>query len=114
MKEIKFRYVFKRKDDGHIYMIIASIDVIEEGNEHLLAMLKNEKWKMIGKDLYIGLKDKNRKEIYEGDIVEGIWINVYTGKTKKKRMVIKDIRAIPDYVECKIIGNIYENPELLR
>jgi uncharacterized phage protein (TIGR01671 family) len=82
---------------------------------------------------YTGLKDKNGVEIYEGDIVE-IDNFPYEIDFHGGAFHVRDIRARDenfgedgeDYyyfhddllVEhrfiCKVIGNIYENPELLE
>ena len=69
---------------------------------------------------YTGLKDKNDKEIYEGDIVEkkegrGVVEFHYFGTWHAKEPLTG--RSLPlggDLAHVEIIGNIYENPELLK
>jgi len=76
---------------------------------------------------FTGLKDKNGKEIYEADVVRHFdeisgsvqWSGYGMGKnrwipayTDGKRVLVRDADNVCEYVE--IIGNIYENPELLK
>lgn len=124
MREIKFRVWVKEKKAIFEVILIdyvtKKVTYLLERVGHLLS-IRDAKFNDVEFMQYTGLEDKNGKEIYEGDIV-----TLHNSRYKvifnmeQARFVLRDDKfemEIPftnnNNERMEIIGNIYENPELL-
>ena len=123
MREIKFRAWIKEKKVIFEVILIdyvtKKVTYIVERIGHLLN-IRHDKFNDVELMQYTGLKDKNGKEIYEGDIfhigdkkilyvVEWIDCGLKGKQIRNKSCIGLDYWK--DDIE--VIGNIYENPELI-
>ncbi len=128
MREIKFRAWDKNKNKMY------QVRGINFDNEDL--WLKINETQIMGANLfevelmqYTGLKDKNGKEIYKGDILQFYNDVDYIIKPGYAKVVFKDgafcckhFKYGTEYLanmdmsdmDITVVGNIYENPELLK
>jgi len=135
MREIKFRAFdgdkkemilpeYAEREDFHILADGQIVETHEYGYErHELTSKRPNSWVLMQ---HTGLKDKNGKDIYEGDIVnQEKWISV--GVYKQTIGIVK-YACCKFYSDCieewegshaelngnaEVVGNIYENPNLL-
>ncbi len=132
MREIKFRAW--DMIDKEMFPL-ANIDIALINNEGSMVKRKcyYHEMKHIKVMQYIGPKDKNGKEIYEGDIVEnnnGVYLKIYWNeellqfrqrvynKNNVEELGYEFDKDYPTDLDLgfnlkKVIGNIYENKELL-
>src|SRR6187551_2136878 len=139
MRELKFRcfyrgemYEVKELSQGIVSSIEMTIDsefrIVSPDSEHMKGLMQ-----------YTGLKDKNGVEIYEGDIItfgrdrnycvvfqDGAFTLMHHGRLKSSdHPGLKEIDGTPLRwglisrvkelnFEAEVIGNIYQNPELLN
>lgn len=124
MREIKFRAWHKEKK---IIGEVLGIDILHKEiffSDEDVDCYEHTDFKDIELMQYTGLKDKNNKEIYEGDIVKlrtNHGIGVVKNYDEWGAFVVEYIKPRPLAVlgtnyykeDIEVIGNIYENPELL-
>jgi uncharacterized phage protein (TIGR01671 family) len=127
VREIRFRAWNKENNQMEL------VDFLGENTLHI----KNSEWEN-REDFelmqYTGLKDKNDKEIYEGDIVKytdgelirrtgqitfdcyGFMMEEILKPNSREMPQIDFLGNIDDFEEFvfEVIGNIYQNPEILE
>jgi uncharacterized phage protein (TIGR01671 family) len=119
-REIKFRAWVNKEEMVYLYNW-----GFEEEKAHIIFYSPIRMKGSVELMQYTGLTDKNGKEIYEGDIIfdedgeysKTIVITPYENYVGFFGKALEDndtytLEEIGD--ECEIIGNIYENPELIK
>lgn len=122
-REIKFRG--RPTGKGGVWMIGIGAYKTHTA-EHLVLNAKGDSLEVVHLCQYTGLKDKNGKEIYEGDVIESRGFrHIVEYDAKQARFSAKNINCPRDdgssitqqwIDECEkvVIGNIYNNPELIK
>lgn len=124
-REIKFKFHIKFDKKPEVYVFTLE-EIIKENTvlSHDLTEIKA---------IYqsTGLRDKNGKEIYEDDLVKlddniyriryetlaaRFWFFTTKAKSQANYSASSNVPARKHlyWFDCEIIGNIYENPELLK
>ena len=112
-------YTYSREEWYPAYDILTIFDYFEDIQDRYIEDTSTKRFELMQ---YTGLHDKNGKEIYEGDIVKikyrdediGKVIYEYNGFSIDVTNMNKNYGRV-DFVNyfMEVIGNIYENPELL-
>ena len=128
MREIKFRAWDKENEK-----MIQNYAHVSKYGQFYTAWTSTDREREYIPMQYTGLKDKNGKEIFEGDVIPiviedlGESIKTVNGVVKfqrgqwnieylhpfQKEMYLANLYSLLERAEKEVIGNLYENPELL-
>ena len=123
MREIKFRVWHEESKMMHG---VKGINFVRRGGLVDMSMFGYAPLNRVILMQFTGLRDKNGKEIYEGDIVKAT-LRFFGIVDQKCRVIFHNgsfglqygysidyFKPLATWDGIEVIGNIYENPELLR
>ena len=120
-RELKFRYVLERNSELKLFAIsLADCEIESSTFERFRQLTVYEGWSIIDILQYTGQKDKNGKGGYHGDIwTDGLSKFKIDWLEKKCVFALVGITisreySLADLPDGEIIGNISENPELIK
>lgn len=132
MREIKFR-AFNKVEGKYYYFTLSDL-LADHGFEYGMITNICDVSDLEEPEQFTGLRDKNGREIYEGDILAGTLGTAGRGATTRRekpfnfkmtwyrdgwnlsaidRYCSSTYRWYPNSDDCTVIGNINESPELL-
>ena len=127
MRTIKFRAwseeCYDEENDSYVFEMISADRLAISENNLLQDQLKQtEKFRLMQ---FTGLQDKNGKEIYEGDIIfneeENINVMITWWQDAAAFYMFIGNEGVPfswiiekNMCYCEVIGDIHENPELIK
>ncbi|MHA1286440.1 MAG: YopX family protein [Candidatus Thorarchaeota archaeon] len=129
MREFKFRGKGKNREwvYGHFVELIEDYDNEKlVTTSYIVSAGKNIEYREVDRETvgqYTGLKDMNGKEIYEGDILQlngdenARWVVEWDACKFVFRPIYPGLKYLKPDDWCdvlEIVGNIYDNPELLE
>lgn len=104
------------KDEERMTVCMTLNQMLEKSPDPFYKMFKDDfEWMQ-----FTGLFDKNKKEIYEGDIVhfkhdDGFFIEEITAPVNWYQDCYgTGWGRLTQHEDIEVIGNVYENPELLK
>jgi len=127
MREIKFRYVFRNDETGHIALKIFALSHLDVSGGLAFRDMFEAGYSIIAKHQYTGMEAKNG-DIYEGDLVKFKYTS-RNGVKYLKRVVFydetfarfstmqendEDGEYLDESADMEIMGDIHSNPELLE
>ena len=126
MSQQKYRYYFQHEETGHITFKEYELEEIESYDGIQIP----HRYFITARCQFTGLLSKDGVEIYEGDIIgfdmDTFYKRIFTVIYDSGRFGIQTdegFRCLSDWIitqkdnntiSCEVIGNIYENPELLK
>lgn len=125
-RELKFRYILEKNNELRLFDISIIDCEIQTFNLNRFRQLTTfEGWSIIDVLQYTGLLDKNKKGVYEGDILSN-WTTLWLIKWGDKEIDYcgyvaerisdewHELFLNHNWHNSEIVGNMYENKDLLE